>query len=129
MILSMTSSSSVAYKIVQPSILDEPEHTQVYELVPHKENELPIEASLGTVYLGNSASLIECYSYYDLNFKVEPYYSSWTQKIISVRFLKLSRMDKIHFSSWDDFDMYDTAEFHKFIFQLRKQGFKIMTKK
>lgn len=129
MILSMTSSSNEDYKIVIPAVLDVKERVETYSLKRHTGTDLPVEAYWGTVYMGNGESLLECYSYFDPNFKPAVYYTKgWTQKIISVRFIKLARLDKIYFNKWEDFDLYDTEHFHTFIKQLQKYGFRVLLK-
>ena len=90
-------------------------------------DELPIEASMGTIWMRSPAgSVIEFYSYIDPAYLHDPMYEIEETQLIQVSFHMLARSDRAFLKRWDDFTLYDLDMYHRLIASLQRAGFVIL---
>jgi hypothetical protein len=73
-----------------------------------------------------AGTVIEFYNYIDPAYVYEPMYEVENLHLTQGYFHSLARSDRTFFKKWEDFTLYDTNSFHRFVEGLLKAGFQIM---
>jgi hypothetical protein len=105
---------------------------RISRLQPWKQNvhsvtELPIEATLGTMWMqSDSGSVIEFYTWIDPVYCHGPMYETEEVHMTQVTFHTLAKYDRAFLKRWEDFTLYDLEMYHRLIATLQRAGFRIM---